>query len=712
MIQVKKQLQRWLTVVALLLLALGAIFAVKMGVQNRGLRVKQLGHIAEEAERTIDTIERGFSRIEALADSLATIIAGTADTAVVEGALADLLDQNPTLLTACGVAFEPYAFDSAVQSYAPYLMHRAGQRKLVFLEDIYDYQKRDKDSEWYHRTLAAGSLWQEPYYGKSYGGYIVEYARVIERDGAVVGVLFLNYPFEQISLSVERLVDALDIFGYGCMISAQQRVIYHPEAELVRTRKNLLTLAKESNSLVLERATSAVAAGESGVKRYESPVSNVDGWLVYHPIERAGWGFLVILERDSTEYSKNWHRKHLIFILFCVVVAATLLVFVHLRNSWVASLVSSFILLFGVIGIWSIVTSVGFSHRFSKEALNPFAAMSTATRAVDDYEDDFKSSTDIQQRQRYYDSLFTARYHSSPTFIPTGLFIQSIEYESANNVSVTGYVWQKYSPADSAIAKRGVVFPEAIDVDFKEAYRDTLEGNVELIGWYFNGVIRENFNHMKYPFDSDDFWIRLWHKEFTENIILMPDYESYGCHLARKSLPGIENDFVVGEWQPVSSYFSMREQSYNSSMGFGAESFYRKDAFPELFFNVKLNRIYSNAFISHLIPLFIVAALLFLILMIDTKEKSFALTASGLFFVLLFDHIGLREDLAANGIVYLEYFYFILYFTILFTSLTTYLYAIDSTLKVIQYKNKKIPKLLFFPVTFMALFVVTTIVYF
>jgi hypothetical protein len=45
--------------------------------------------------------------------------------------------------------------------------------------------------------------------------------------------------------------------------------------------------------------------------------------------------------------------------------------------------------------------------------------------------------------------------------IPTGAFVQSVKFSDANDVSITGYVWQRYGPATPPTLTHGVVLPEA-----------------------------------------------------------------------------------------------------------------------------------------------------------------------------------------------------------------------------------------------------------
>ena len=50
--------------------------------------------------------------------------------------------------------------------------------------------------------------------------------------------------------------------------------------------------------------------------------------------------------------------------------------------------------------------------------------------------------------------------------------------------------------------------------------------------------------------------------------------------------------------------------------------------------------------------------------------------SAGLFFVLIVSHIYIRQKLAAQGIIYLEYFYFIMYIALLLVSTDSIVFAI------------------------------------
>lgn len=303
-----------------------------------------------------------------------------------------------------------------------------------------------------------------------------------------------------------------------------------------------------------------------------------------------------------------------------------------------------------------------------------------------------------------------ASYEGQMIRVPTGVFLQSLEFTSANNVIVTGYIWQDYSDVMIDEISPGFIFPEAESVDIEEAYKEN-----DIIGWYFRAVLRQSFDYSKYPFDREDVWIRLWHNDFHQNVILTPDLNSYDS-LHPESKPGLENNFVLEGWDIQNTFFSYRCNSYNANFGVGD---YQQE-FPELYYNVGLKRNFISSIISNLIPLIVVSFLLFAVLMISTKNDknirlygfSSAIVLSycaALFFVLIVSHVSLREKLAATGVIYLEYIYFVIYFVLLGVSINSILLASCIENKFVDYKDNLIFKLLYWPIVLGMLLVITLI---
>jgi len=83
-----------------------------------------------------------------------------------------------------------------------------------------------------------------------------------------------------------------------------------------------------------------------------------------------------------------------------------------------------------------------------------------------------------------------------------------------------------------------------------------------------------------------------------------------------------------------------------------------------------------------------------------------AFTAA-LFFVLILGHIDLRSKLNAQTIIYLEYFFFVMYATILAVSVNAIMFVSHSRLHLIQFQDNLVPKLLYWPLFLGVLLAIT-----
>jgi hypothetical protein len=148
--------------------------------------------------------------------------------------------------------------------------------------------------------------------------------------------------------------------------------------------------------------------------------------------------------------------------------------------------------------------------------------------------------------------------------------------------------------------------------------------------------------------------------------------------------------------------------------------------YPELHFNVVLKRKFLNAFIIQLVPLATIASLLFAVLLTLTQHEKkrelagFSLGGvngmiSGLFFVVLLAHVQLREQFAASGIVYIEYFYLLMYVLMLLVTLNSFALSWNSKspwIYALTFRDNLPAKLLYWPVglTFIAYKTATVLV--
>ena len=321
------------------------------------------------------------------------------------------------------------------------------------------------------------------------------------------------------------------------------------------------------------------------------------------------------------------------------------------------------------------------------------------------------------------DAYLTDRVPSGvdPIRVPTGVLVQSMEFLSGDNVQLTGYVWQRFGPDVPDDVARGVVLPEAIReaYDAKEAYRYA-DGDVETVGWYFYATLRQPFSYGRYPFDEQDVWLRLWSRDFANDVVLVPDFASYR-NLAPGALPGIESEFVFGGWKPIDSGFTYSVQPYDTSFGIGSAD--AAPPMPELYFNLILDREFGGPFFEHLVFSIAVAVLLFGLLVLTTDDENlksrFQLStagvlgaASGLLFAVILKHNQLRNVVGNQGVSYIEVIPIILYGAIVAVVLNAILVAAPWKPRVVAHRNNLVPVLAYWPVVLGLLLAVTVLTFF
>ena len=134
---------------------------------------------------------------------------------------------------------------------------------------------------------------------------------------------------------------------------------------------------------------------------------------------------------------------------------------------------------------------------------------------------------------------------------------------------------------------------------------------------------------------------------------------------------------------------------------------------------------------AHALPLAVVTLLLFALLLLSSNmevgklEVVEAIAAcAGFFLVIVFSHLGIRESFAVQDIIYLEYFYYVTYVLILFTVANYVIVASHKQkesrhafpsdmskaspwIKLIRYHDNLFVKTLYWPVSQLAVLILT-----
>ena len=167
------------------------------------------------------------------------------------------------------------------------------------------------------------------------------------------------------------------------------------------------------------------------------------------------------------------------------------------------------------------------------------------------------------------------------------------------------------------------------------------------------------------------------------------------------------------------SFFDYHFNSYNSSFGI-AEKF-SSEARPELYFNIVAQRKFNSPFITNIVPLFVVALLLFSVLMTSKKNANELLGFSGFgvveacgafFFVVIISQTQVRESLEVSETIYLDYFYFTMYLMLTIVTIISILFTRRDPLKFISYEDNIIAKMAYWPLLLGTLLVITNFVFY
>ena len=698
--------------VALALLGAGCVsyFAVDHVYQHARLLVAQRASADSTTRWIASEIESKLRRIESQVHEIGTRLAtGELDRENVGAACIAQINKNPGLY-GLGPTFEPLEAPDR-DLYDPYWRRSGSEIVMIPSDDASsDYSLPDpgptagaRRTHWYHVPMTLGSAWVEPYYCLEGETLMVTYGERFQlpadsapsRRGVMVGDLSLHWLRELLSgFPIGRT-------GYAMILSEEDRFIAHPNRALLEQTLNEVlitpTLANASELAVLRFIASAEAETLDGMTLDGERAREIH----VEPIGPAGWLLVTVFESDEIVPTMDAERRSRTAILL-----ATFPLLIGLLGSLLPQRlsISRARVLVAAISLL-LVVGIGLQWQWS---------LRFPTRQQDDEYPVFDEGMTNAVLARLLPSGPNSGEAASPLAgdwessdrIPTGAFIQSAKFLGPYNVAVTGYIWQRGYGDEGP---PGVVFPEA-----EELTLDPVSSEPGLSRWYFTANLRQTFDYKTYPIDRAQIWIRLWPSSFDQGTTLVPDFDAYD-EMDRSAKPGLEKSFVLEGWDCIGTHFSYRANSYG--VDFGERSYLAHNDRPELYFNIDIRRKFIGPFISDLMPMLVVAVLLFAILMIQSRRDESGLLGfsastvlsycSGLFFVLIISHVYVREKLAVPQIIYIEWFYFTMYVLLLLLSLNAVQFARGRRMQLFGLEETEWVTLAYWPVTLGILFLLT-----
>ena len=653
-----------------------------------------------ETKRAVDYIAEKFKLLEGIAASLEEELQEhkQMDAKTLEAMLMAKSVENPDMF-GIGVAYLPYKFNAKQRLYGPYVKREAGKPSLMWVEEVYDYTK--PEYKWFNLPLTKGKMWQEPYYGEASKSMLAEYTFPLysadENNRTIIGVGSVNYTLE----SMRGFLSSLELgkSGYGVILSREGYVVSHPNKELVTRRTHLETVAKQHTDKELMRLIHTIALKKTGELSFIEMATGRKATVFHQAIPEAGGTLLsVIFEEPTRQAAQNFHQQMIIISLLAL--AGILFGLAHLHrvlrwHEWTLVSWISLLILVEIVIIWNIAVDEHIPKDY--ETVVSDQAMLIKW---------------MEERQ-----MDAQRHHSDgPRFIPTGVFIENLIQRTGHDIVLSGYIWQKYEKGRDDKLRRGVQFmeiTETLSEEFIPLYTHQY-ANMEIVGWKFRIIVREDYWPLRYPLDARQIHLRLRHPNFLEGVRLIPDLTSYAL-LNPASLPGVDAHIHIPGWKILRSNFEFLTYKYQTS--FGVEGIQRMSRTDDLGFNIKIKREFLGPFITHLIPMVVVSIMLFsLMIMVRRDDKDHLIGFSamqilaatgGLFFVLIIGHSNFRAMSEVPKVIYLENFYFLLYMTIVAVAINALLFITRRDFVFVQYHENLLPKLLYWPVLLSALLAIT-----
>lgn len=591
------------------------------------------------------------------------------------------------------VAYEPFAFNERMPLFAPYYDKRLGS--FIDIADVYDYTDTTlTTAKWYSEVAQTKKAkWSEPYFAQGAQLIVSDYGSPLykEIDGqkTLIGTVTLTIALERLSAVLGQL--SLGSTAYAFLTSSKGVMLAHPTSKYILN----VTLMDIGKAYGAEVMAEEVMNEEKGYLEYTSVYTNVDSYLFFNTVPSTGWKSVVVFATDDLRGGSRVLGNKVVNLSLAssFLVIIWLLVLIRINEDtntklWVISTVFSVLVVVNIIIIWNLNVNHGYSE-------------------------DPSDSVKILNSTEMYRYVFTEnerliRLGYDPYMtINTGIYIEEMEFKDSYNVSVRGKIWQKWPIGLDEEFKPGFQFIQQSPALGTSSELVSVKRNEEMYEnlylWEFKTTLRLPLRYLKFPFDSRDVSIEIAYPDLQSNILLVPDMEGYKV-LNPSAFPGIKKDIYFPQATMKSSYFSFERIDFHTE--FGNTAYNGDNEYPIMEFNVNLKRRFLNAFVSNIIPILVVASMIFLIFYSNSKRKDsntgvsmmgVVQSCAGFFFVLLMAHIDLRKRIASPDITYLETFYFTMYVMIGLLAINVVAFTKTKDSSFLHYEDNLLVKLAYWP---------------
>ncbi len=648
-------------------------------------------------EREIESLDMGRSAGEQVALKLDSLMFGVEERALrfateLSG-IADerrLLDkiraesQRFPFVLGVTVAFERGAFPGR-DLYAPF--YNGDRDAFQFVEDSYDYTSTELDTaRWY--TGVAGTArarWSAPYFAEAAQEMLVDYgAPLFDDAGHLVGVVDYSITLGDFTDIVSEL--SVGQAGYGFTYDTDGTILSHPSPEFLMD--NVFHLRDGKSQETLDTMKNA----PKGVVSYLSTYTFEQSWFFFQTLASTGWKSVLVFAEDDLLGASDEGRHKLIHAglgtgAFLVSLLALLSGARRHSRHWLWGMVAaiSAVVIGNIVLIWYLNLTSDFSRLTDGH-----------TRVV--------NASILDKQVSDFDQVLFQRTQEHYRKVPTGVFIESYEM-AAFEVSLIGRLWMKYPrdlyeaappafylPDVSALEPRGLVSEIISEVETDEHI---------LVTWKFRVTLEQDFSYQQYPFEQNEISLVVLYPDLSKHILLVPDLASYDI-LDPSVRPGLNQSLTVPSSRAVASFFSFKTIDYQTTFGIDAAV----QSHPAMKFSIVEKRVFLSPFIANIIPVLIVAFIMFIVLYISStrgNERSGLTTmnivqsSAGLLFILVLAHVNERNRIETPDIAYIEWFYFSMYVFITLQLLALAMMIEGRQWRIFTYRDNLALKLAFWP---------------
>jgi hypothetical protein len=631
---------------ALAVASLWLIWSVTSFMLARRARVAEARANSEgEARKVISTVDERLGRLVPLADALSKKIADLPADALV-ASLKEVIDAQPEL-NQVGVAFAPFAFDPAQKHYAPYYVRQGGDVTLDQVQNSIDYTVDTEATLWYHRTMREGAGWSEPYYDPPTEAVLAEYVVPIVRAGKSVGVVYVNYALTTLADIVAST--ELGRTGYGLITSSKGALAYHPNRHLVIEGRTLADLAKSSKHKGLEQLAASMQARRAGTQTLDDPLTGRPSWVVHEPLKATSWTMAAVVARDAVIQDADVVRRFKLRTMVALALVIGLIAALGLGvvdnrddtwRAWVLSGIAALTLTGGIAYVWI-------------QAAGPSTLREDFPAYI--------SQSAVSEEIAFNTKLFTKLNQPPPIPVAVGVVISKASL-SGDDVHMSGQLWMRAS--DAAKARMGgpliPVLEEASSFSLEPAY-ESKEGKDTLYGWRFKASVKNSSDFTRFPFERQQILLRFALRDEQKGVILVPDLPAYET-LNPSTKPGANNLRLPGRTVSSSLFTYLHP---DARVDFGDRRGGAIGHLSRLAYVVRSERSVINAFIAYGLPIIVVLLLLFVEEYIGLGPNQAMGAYRSAFFIAIIAHIGMRSNIGASELVYLEWFFILTYLALL-----------------------------------------------